>query len=506
MNRHRHPNQACRPFPRPSGFCLIRGESLRVFFFGEFTPDHAHHFHMESFMSLFCADLVSYAYVEIDRLGRILQDYACSDLEAQVLFAMTTWGRIKKWGCYPQEATWGRIKKCTHDRWRICFQLEASPACWRAWSKAVRDIVERKDKDQPKKGQGVVYVQRSFKQSETSGGIVEIHFSAPVTGSTVSGMLDRARAMCPGLQLAKKGIIPYMETEEIETDNCFSNKRKLCPDGSRQGSLRKKPARAEPASDDEKSESDGVIGEDPDEAEARLKQSTGLTSEPDRLTPPSPSQAESAKAREMYSVGTLLLKAEQILSFKPPSGYKKFGLNQEVKVDYQDVLGWGSYGVTYGGVVRHKLHDDKVDDVAIKIYEGAKSYSESARMAREEVASYAALGQHPNLLTVWNVHIFDKDVRMKEPRVGLVFCRFDEDLFNCCRRRAPLTSYTMRRIMKCLLSGLKFMHDSQVLHADLKTSNVLLRSKGTITIDEVLCRPELADSLEVMRITPQHHT
>ena len=134
-------------------------------------------------------------------------------------------------------------------------------------------------------------------------------------------------------------------------------------------------------------------------------------------------------------------------------------------------------------------------------FENAKSYSASAYMACEEVSSYAALGQHPNLLTVWNVHIFDKDGRWKEPRAGLVFARFDVDLYVCCRQGARLTTYTMRRIMKCLLNGLKFMHDSQVVHADLKTSNVLLRGKT-----DVLRRPELADSLEVMRITQQHHT
>ena len=259
--------------------------------------------------------------------------------------------------------------------------------------------------------------------------------------------------------------------------------------------------RKKPATGDEMSESDQTLGvkEDPDEANACLKHRTGFTPESDNA-----------------DMGRVLMPC---------------ALDRNFMVKYHIVkeLGFGSDGRLYEGILKRPQNYDQY--VAIKIYEQAQSYRHSAQLATDEAMRYAALGPHPNLLKLLDKIIFKGFGHgfVEQTRVGLVFDRFDADLHQCCRR-FQLGTRLMRRIMESVLKGLKFLHDSKVVHADLKPSNVLLRGTGACrdTVrQQILNSPDwlqftnieeepkrssvpstvlqyMPEDIEVARITQQH--
>ena len=61
--------------------------------------------------------------------------------------------------------------------------------------------------------------------------------------------------------------------------------------------------------------------------------------------------------------------------------------------------------------------------------------------------------------------------------MGLVFERFDTDVKEFLKTTAVKIP-AMRHVLRSSLAALDYMHDRGILHADLKTSNILLRSAG----------------------------
>ena len=180
------------------------------------------------------------------------------------------------------------MSKVCRSTCRIVFLKTAGPERWKAWSKAVKDAVE---------GGGPKTRTRSFKQLCAS--TVEIHWTLPVSLSTINRLIRRARIMCPPLKIQRNGICQWQSASRLgpKIKNRTNRGNKRRPDQGNKckrknhGSLRKKPARAEdemrkkPATGDEMSESDQTLGvkEDPDEANACLKHRTGFTPESDNV-------------------------------------------------------------------------------------------------------------------------------------------------------------------------------------------------------------------------------
>ena len=61
--------------------------------------------------------------------------------------------------------------------------------------------------------------------------------------------------------------------------------------------------------------------------------------------------------------------------------------------------------------------------------------------------------------------------------IGMVVERFDTDVRQFLKM-SPLEVPGMRHVLRCVLAALAYMHELGLVHADLKTANMLLRGAG----------------------------
>ena len=98
-----------------------------------------------------------------------------------------------------------------------------------------------------------------------------------------------------------------------------------------------------------------------------------------------------------------------------------------------------------------------------------------------------ALPRHPHGLKLLDIGLFFvkglPDIgpftkRLSQPpMVGLVFARYDTDLRQFLKK-TPLEVPGMRHVLRSLSGALHYMHGLDVVHADFKPANVLLKGAG----------------------------
>lgn len=85
--------------------------------------------------------------------------------------------------------------------------------------------------------------------------------------------------------------------------------------------------------------------------------------------------------------------------------------------------------------------------------------------------------QHPNIIQFHG--IVHRDGKKNETKTFLVFEYMNHDLHGLIdNENMKLDEVTIYRILKQLLMGLDFCHKRQILHRDLKCSNILVNNKG----------------------------
>ena len=122
-------------------------------------------------------------------------------------------------------------------------------------------------------------------------------------------------------------------------------------------------------------------------------------------------------------------------------------------VQPQELLGRGGYGQVHRSLIAGK-------QVATKAFA-------SKSCAMREVAVAASFEPHPNIIRLLDVHIQGK-------MVYLVYPLYPGTL--AILTRAPSRSLEpeeLFHIAKCLLGGLRRLHEAGVIHTDLKPSNIL---------------------------------
>ena len=189
------------------------------------------------------------------------------------------------------------------------------------------------------------------------------------------------------------------------------------------------------------------------------------------------------------------------------------------EVDWDAELGQGTFGKVYCGTLDRRPgggEDDVLALYAIKMLRDKKDdeelgfNSDAVEAANEEVMRHAALGYHPNVVRLNDVGLFTrslaqeqrqlslagrrpgvrpKSLPQSEVHIGLVFDLYEIDV----RQFLEKTSFTqsgVRHVLNSVLAGLGFIHDSGMVHCDVKPANVLMR--GTLFTRGCFEKPALA--------------
>jgi len=134
------------------------------------------------------------------------------------------------------------------------------------------------------------------------------------------------------------------------------------------------------------------------------------------------------------------------------------------KYEIQTQLGKGAYGIVWRAVDRRTKQV-----VAVKKIFDAFQNSTDAQRTFREVMFLQSL-KHDNIIKLLNVHRADND-----KDIYLVFEFMETDLHAVIRARI-LEDIHKQYIIYQLLRTLKYLHSAEILHRDMKPSNLLLNS------------------------------
>jgi len=136
------------------------------------------------------------------------------------------------------------------------------------------------------------------------------------------------------------------------------------------------------------------------------------------------------------------------------------------KYDIVQKLGKGAYGIVWKAIDKKSKHT-----VALKKIFDAFQNSTDAQRTYREIMFLQELGVHENIVKLLAVHKADND-----KDIYLVFEFMETDLHAVIRANI-LEDIHKRFTIYQLLKALKYMHSAEVLHRDMKPSNLLLNSE-----------------------------
>jgi len=134
-------------------------------------------------------------------------------------------------------------------------------------------------------------------------------------------------------------------------------------------------------------------------------------------------------------------------------------------------LGKGAYGIVW------KVRDKESNEIfALKKIFGAFQNATDAQRTFREIIFLQELSDHENIITLLDVMKADND-----KDIYLVFEYMETDLHAVIRANI-LEDIHKRFIIYQLLKAIKYMHTAQVIHRDMKPSNLLLNSECLVKV------------------------
>jgi len=154
------------------------------------------------------------------------------------------------------------------------------------------------------------------------------------------------------------------------------------------------------------------------------------------------------------------------------------------KYEVAQKLGKGAYGIVW------KAHDKKTKEVVAlkKIFDAFQNATDAQRTYRE-VIFLQQMGNHENIVQLQNVLKADNDLD-----IYLIFEYMETDLHAVIRANI-LEEIHKQYIMYQSFKALMYMHSAELVHRDMKPSNLLLNSECLMKVaDFGLARSLLDDS------------
>ncbi|XP_048132978.1 serine/threonine-protein kinase STY13-like [Rhodamnia argentea] len=144
----------------------------------------------------------------------------------------------------------------------------------------------------------------------------------------------------------------------------------------------------------------------------------------------------------------------------------------------KDMIAVGGFGTVFGGTYRGR-------DVAVKFLE---RNSEGRSMFHREVSFWCGLN-HPNIAKFIGATYHTSRIGFRGPRLANVCCIVSEyyprgslSSYLSRHRSSMLCEDVIRRMALDAARGLSYLHERGIIHGDVKPSNLLMDTTGTVKI------------------------
>eukprot|EP00118_Oscarella_pearsei_P028549 m.2447 g.2447 ORF g.2447 m.2447 type:complete len:889 (+) comp8663_c0_seq1:136-2802(+) len=155
-------------------------------------------------------------------------------------------------------------------------------------------------------------------------------------------------------------------------------------------------------------------------------------------------------------------------------GSEKPNVGELYQIYRDEILGSGQFGIVYAGV--HRLSGQ---DVAVKVIDKARFPTKQETALKNEVAILKNI-HHPGIVTL-------SDMYETQDKVFVVMEKMRNDMLEMILNspKGRLSERVTKYLIAQILSALRYLHNKNIVHCDLKPENVLLANEEEMPLVKI---------------------